>query len=109
MIKIQDKNNGVFVIKVGLKEVHTLDVPDLKDRLQEAIVESNIKKLVLDLSGVKLITSSGIGIFLNINKNLNSKFILACPSDEVRNVLDLTKISTVIKVFNSVDEALNAF
>ena len=109
MIHIQDKDNGVFIIKIGIKEVHTLDVPDLKDRLQQAIVERNIKKLVLDLSDVKLITSSGIGIFLNINKSLNSQFLLATPSEEVRNVLDLTKISTVITIFDTVDEALKAF
>jgi anti-anti-sigma regulatory factor len=35
--------------------------------------------MVLDLSDVKVITSTGIGIFLNINQILKSQLKLACP------------------------------
>ncbi len=109
MIQLEEKGNGLCVIKIKMQEVHTLDVPELKEKIQHAIVDKGIKKLVLDLSDVKIITSTGIGIFLNINQVLKSQFKLASPNDEIKKVLDLTKVSTVIKLYKSVDEAVNSF
>jgi anti-anti-sigma factor len=109
MIEVQDKGNGVFVIKIVMKEVHTLDVPDLKEKLQETIINKGIKKMVVDLADVKMITSSGIGIFLNINQSLKSQLRLASANEEVKKVLDLTKVTSVIKLLKTVDEALGTF
>ncbi len=108
MIELIDKGNGTFVVKIIMQEVHTLDVPDLKEKLQQAVVNKGIKRMVVDLSDVK-ITSSGIGIFLNINQNLKSQFRLAAPTPEVQKVLELTKVTSMIKVFNTVDAALQSF
>ena len=109
MIEVVNKNNGVFVIKIVMKEVHTLDVPDLKEKLQETIIDKGIKKMVVDLTDVKMITSSGIGIFLNINQSLKSQLRLAAANDEVKKVLDLTKVTSVIKLLKTVDEAIASF
>jgi anti-sigma B factor antagonist len=109
MIEVQDKGDGVFVIKIVMKEVHTLDVPDLKEKLQETIIDKGIKKMVVDLTDVKMITSSGIGIFLNINQSLKSQLRLASANEEVKKVLDLTKVTSVIKLLKTVDEALTTF
>lgn len=109
MIEVTDKGQGLFIIKIVMQEVHTLDVPDLKEKLQKSIVENDIKKLVLDLKDVKMITSSGIGIFLNINQSLKSQLRLASANDEVKKVLELTKVTSVISLYSSVDEAVNSF
>lgn len=109
MIEVNDKGEGVFVIKIVMQEVHTLDVPDLKEKLQQSITDKGIKKLVLDLQNVKMITSSGIGIFLNINQSLKSNLRLAAANNEVKKVLELTKVTSVIKFFNTIDEALASF
>ncbi len=109
MIEVNDKGEGLFVIRIAMQEVHTLDVPDLKEKLQQAIVDKGIKKLVLDLTDVKMITSSGIGIFLNINQSLQNQLKLASANEEVKKVLELTKVNSVIKLYGSVDEALASF
>jgi anti-anti-sigma factor len=109
MIEVNDKGEGLFVIRIAMQEVHTLDVPDLKEKLQQAIIDKGIKKLVLELSDVKMITSSGIGIFLNINQSLKSQLRLACANNEVKKVLELTKVTSVIKLFETVDMALTSF
>ena len=109
MIQLEEKGNGLCVIKIIMQEVHTLDVPELKEKIQHAVVDKSIKKLVLDLSDVKIITSTGIGIFLNINQILKSQLKLAAPNDEIKKVLELTKVTTVIKIYNSVDEAVKSF
>jgi anti-anti-sigma factor len=109
MIEVNDKGGGLFIIKIIMKEVHTLDVPDLKEKLQGTIIDRGIKKMVVDLTDVKMITSSGIGIFLNINQSLKSQLRLASANEEVKKVLDLTKVTSVIKLYKSVDEALASF
>lgn len=109
MIEVQDKGDGLFIIKIVMQEVHTLDVPDLKEKLQQAIIDKGINKLVLDLSDVKMITSSGIGIFLNINQSLKSQLRLAIANDEVKKVLELTKVTSVIKLFDSINSAIESF
>ena len=108
-IEFTDKGDGLFVLQVKIPEVHTLDVPDLKEKIQQLILNNNITKVVLDLSKVKTITSSGIGIFLNINEALKSKFRLACPSPEVKKVLDLTKVTSILKIFETVEMAIKSF
>lgn len=109
MIQLEEKGDGLCVIKIIMKEVHTLDVPDLKENIQQTIIEKGIQKLVLDLSDVKIITSTGIGIFLNINQSLKSKLKLASPNEDVKKVLELTKVTSVIKLYKSVDEAVQSF
>ncbi len=109
MIQLEERGDGLFVIKIIMKEVHTLDVPDLKENIQQTIIEKGIQKLVLDLSDVKIITSTGIGIFLNINQSLKSKLKLASPNEDVKKVLELTKVTSVIKLYESVDEAIQSF
>jgi len=109
MIEVNDKGGGIFVIKIVMKEVHTLDVTGLKEKLQATIIDRGIKKMVVDLAEVKMITSSGIGIFLNINQGLKSQLRLASANEEVKKVLDLTKVTSVIKLYKSVDEALASF
>jgi len=109
MIQLEERGDGLCVIKIIMKEVHTLDVPDLKENIQQTIIEKGIQKLVLDLSDVKIITSTGIGIFLNINQSLKSKLKLASPNEDVKKVLELTKVTSVIKLYKSVDEAVQSF
>ncbi len=109
MLEIKDLGDDLFVAKVTMNEVLTLDVPDLKEKLQHEILNREIKKLVLDLSDVKLITSSGIGIFLNINQSLKNGLRLAAPQHEVEKVLELTKVSSVIKIFSTVDAAIKSY
>jgi anti-sigma B factor antagonist len=108
LIEIIDKGDSRFIVKIIMEEVHTIAVPDLKEKLQNAIIEQGIKKMVIDLSDVKMITSSGIGIFLNINQSLKSKLRLARANQEVKKVLELTKVTNFIKLFDSTDDALNS-
>ena len=109
MFQLIEQENDIYVVKIEMSEVHTLDVPELKEKLQQTIISKGIKKMVIDLSNVKMITSSGIGIFLNINQSLKSGLRLAAPNQEVRKVLELTKVTSVIKVFDTNEAVLQSF
>ncbi len=109
MIEVIDKGDNLFVIKIVMREVHSLDIPNLKEKLLDTIIEKGIKKLVIDLSDVYMITSSGIGIFFNINQSLKSQLCFAAANVDLKKVLELTKVSSMIKLFPTVDEAIASF
>ncbi len=109
MFDLVDHGNDIYIVKMKLAEVHTLDVPELKEKLQQTIINKGIRRMVIDLANVKMITSSGIGIFLNINQSLKSGLRLASPNPEVQKVLELTKVTSVIKIFETVESALQSF
>jgi anti-sigma B factor antagonist len=109
MFDLAEHGNDIYIVKMKLAEVHTLDVPELKEKLQQTIISKGIKRMVIDLANVKMITSSGIGIFLNINQSLKSGLRLASPNPEVQKVLELTKVTSVIKVFSTVDAAVQSY
>ena len=109
MFDLIEHGNDIYIVKMKLAEVHTLDVPELKEKLQQTIISKGIRRMVIDLANEKMITSSGIGIFLNINQSLKSNLRLASPNPEVQKVLELTKVTSVIKVFETVDAAAKSY
>jgi anti-sigma B factor antagonist len=75
-----------------------------------ALMKSGIKKFVLDLNELKYIDSSGIGKIINITKLLrkqNGNISMSRVSQEIMQVFKLVKLDTFIKIFLSVEEAVN--
>lgn len=76
------------------------------------LIEENKKKIVLNLAGVRSIDSSGNGYLIASYTSLSAaggtiKF--ANLTGQPQNVLVITKLLTVYDVYDSVEEALDAF
>ena len=68
-------------------------------------------KLILDLSGVSSMDSAGIGelaLLATWAQQRNAVLKCAGPSHVFRNLLDLTKLDSVLEVYNTLDEALES-
>lgn len=66
--------------------------------------------LVVDLSRVPLIDSTGIAVLLEYLRDagdFNGRFCFAAPTDHVRTVFEMIRLDTVIPIFNSVAEAID--
>ena len=62
---------------------------------------NGVKKLVLDLSDVEYISSSGLRVLLGFNKTLSSnggEFVVRKPSQMVREVFDITNFSDILNI-----------
>lgn len=69
-------------------------------------------RLVVDLMNVPLIDSSALGaivITLKSCQRLGGKLVLLNPQKAVREVLEVTKLSTVIEIYDTEEGACNAF
>jgi anti-anti-sigma factor len=95
-IEIQD---DVCVLRLKGRCVAVTD-PDYLRSQAEQIKAGNHSKLLVDLSEASGIGSTVIGfvveLYTSITKKTDGRFTLAGANSHVRNVLDLTRLSTVI-------------
>lgn len=80
----------------------------LKDRLLKALEEED-RALVIDLSQVQFIDSSGLGALLSGYKNANlcaRGFALVGLQPLVKSMFELTRLHSVFEIYPSMEEAL---
>ena len=87
------------------------DTKDFNELLHKLISEGKTK-IVVDLSGVKFMNSSGLGMLiggLTTVKKAEGFFKLANVTDKIESLLIITKLITIFETFDSVDEAVKSF
>ncbi|WP_035804318.1 STAS domain-containing protein [Lunatimonas lonarensis] len=73
-------------------------------------VEEGAKNCVIDLSKVRYISSSGIGVLITIltkMRNVGGEVFLSAPSEHVKKLLIITKLNNIFTVYDSLEEALS--
>src|SRR5919109_1331974 len=106
--------------------LHGSTEPELLDRARQAL-EDGSKHLLLDLSGVEVLTSAGLRAIHNIFNLFTPKsdlqvirqhgeepykspyFKLVCPNPNVYYVLNIAAFLQNILIYNDMDEAVASF
>jgi anti-sigma B factor antagonist len=105
------QQNDVTVLDVkGKVTLGTGDIA-LRDAVQTA-VNSGATKVVINMSGVSTIDSSGVGELVSAYTsaaNRNVKLKLANLPAKITDVLTITQLITVFDVYDSEEEAVRAF
>jgi anti-anti-sigma factor len=73
--------------------------------------EKSITKAVADLSDVPYVDSTGLAFIVELHKALTARggqLFLAAPNERVREVLELTRISGIVPLYDNADEAQSA-
>ena len=76
------------------------------------LIEVNKKNVVIDLSRVKWMNSSGLGTVmgcLTSLKNAGGDLKLCGVTEKVKSLFMITKLITLFDTHNTVDEAVKAF
>ncbi|MBC8101026.1 MAG: STAS domain-containing protein [Cytophagales bacterium] len=101
-------HEGVCVIEVH-GEVDLSTSPQLKTALAEAGKGS--RQVIVDLSAVGYMDSSGFGILLSATKNLRpeggSLYLVGC-NGSIQRMLEITRLNTLFNLYATADEARNA-
>lgn len=72
-------------------------------------IEEGIIRCIIDISDVRFINSSGIGILITILTKLRNKegeLILINPSEQVKKLLIITKLNAIFNVLVNREEAI---
>ena len=73
------------------------------------VINSGTQRLVVDLSQLEYVSSSGLRVFLLAAKRLQAtdgKIVLCGLQDNVRQVFDLAGFSSILSIYGSRDEAI---
>lgn len=95
MENLQIKRSEKSITAVYSGEI-TLDiVQDLKKEILKALEECSCNSLLLDLSDISFIDSSGIGFLVAMNtrmKNEGNELVICRPSTQVKKTLELVQL-----------------
>lgn len=106
--RIQDE---IVILEPKGKIMGGPDASLLHDKLHEYI-EQNKTKVIVDLSKVDWMNSTGLGILisgLTTVRNNNGELKLANLTKKVQSLLTITKLVTVFESYDSLDEAIDSF
>ena len=99
-------DSGIVVRLGGDVDMHTS--PELHQTLVELCAEKP-QRLVLDLSAVDYLDSSGVGSLVEIYRRTmkeGGRLVLVSPSARVNGVLEITKLDRFFTIVGSEQEAL---
>jgi anti-sigma B factor antagonist len=88
-------------------ELDLARAPSLKWALIDAL-EAGRNQLVVDLSATTFMDSTGLGVFVGVNRSLTAEARLAivCPRASLLNIFELSGMDGAFAIFPALEEAL---
>jgi anti-sigma B factor antagonist len=109
---IKEKMEGtVAVLSLRGNLVGEPDTDNLRDKIY-GLLQEDFKKIVLDMNGVRCVSSSGLGTLiasLTSVKNKGGDLRLANVTDKVESLFAITQLVKVFKTYESVERAITSF
>ena len=102
------RNDGAVVVSLA-GELDLYNAHEVRDALLEICAESP-DRLVVDLSAVRFIDSTALGVLIEARTKLANRrgFLLAAPGLETRRALEISGLDRHFAVHDSLDSALAA-
>ena len=98
------------ICMVSLDGVLNTETSETLRKAFDDLIESNIWKFVVDLSGVSYMGSSGIGLFISLLDTLDEHkgtIVFISPQANVMEVFKLFKLATFYSITNNLQDAIN--
>jgi anti-sigma B factor antagonist len=89
-------------------EIHATTAPEFSERLNAAIAQGRTG-VVLDLTGVEFIDSTGLSVLLNGLRRVTrvrGTLVLACANPTVLRLFEITKLDSTFEIVADCDEAV---
>lgn len=105
------EQDGVVILEPKGKIMGGPDAGAVRERLHQLISDGK-KKVVVDLSGVSWMNSSGLGILiggLTTMRNSGGDLKLANTTEKVHNLLMVTKLISIFESYDTVDDAVASY
>lgn len=110
-MKAEERNiDDVHILQL-FDRIDASSSKDLKEIIQNKIEENKIR-LLLDLSEVSFIDSSGLGMLITCLKTINNaggQLKIASICNPVKTIFDTTRMDRVFEIFENNDDALKSF
>ncbi len=104
-----DAQNTVIVHVQGKIIGNT--VAQFRTEIEQQLQNGN-NKLIVDLKNVPLLDSTALGVIivtLQVLQRSGGKLVLLSPQKAVSSILDVTRLSSILEVYETEEAARNAF
>lgn len=101
------EQGGRTVVEVG-GEIDVYTAPTLRDRLNGLVADGHYD-LVVDMSGVEFLDSTGLGVLVGGLKRVRShdgSLQLVCSDERILKVFRITGLTKVFQIHDTVDAAV---
>ncbi len=107
-VETEHPGHGQVVVAVS-GEIDLYTAGYLREAIDDLDVGS-IRRLVIDLSEVGFIDSTGLGVLVAAARRLpiGSPFVVVCRTEKVREVLLMTGLDRIFRIYDTRDEAVEA-
>lgn len=106
-ITFDNLNNSLVVTLMGELDHHSAE--EVRVKMDDRIDRENVKRLILDFSGVTFMDSSGIGVVIGRYKKMSFRKGELCVvnvNNSVKRVFELSGMFKIIKAYDNLDEAV---
>ncbi len=106
-LALEEREIGDWAVLAVRGEVDVYTAPRLRERLIE-IISRGARRVVVDLEGVDFLDSTGLGVLVGALKRLRSndgELDLVCTQPRIRKVFEITGLTKVFSIHESVEEA----
>ncbi|MBN1518274.1 STAS domain-containing protein [Candidatus Sumerlaeota bacterium] len=107
--ELNEKQSFLSCQVKGYLDAHT--VIQFEESLNQAVDQSQVKQLVVDLGDLYYISSAGIGALMGLTQKLrrqNGELILLRPSEKVFNIFEMLGFTHIFRIVQTQDEAMDA-
>ena len=109
-IKIEEREGAVVIRPVGNVTLGG-SASFLRDQVQQLLKRQGLKKIVVDMSNVSYMDSTGLAELVSASttaKNAGIELVLASLSKKMHDLLTITKLYMIWKIFPTNEDALLA-
>lgn len=101
--------NAIMIIEFSGDLIGEENGPEIIEAVNNEIM-NDVKHCAVNISDVRYINSSGIGVLITILtkfRNKDGEVVLINPSDHVKKLLVITKLNAIFTIVQSMEEAVN--
>ncbi len=109
-VVVTPQSRGTAVVELSGR-LDLLSAAEVRQQISTAVADGN-QRLVVDMSGVEFIDSTGLGSLvsgLKATRLAGGDLRLARPGEQVRTILKLTTLDRVLKPYETTEEALAGY
>lgn len=107
-LKVSTRQQGDTSVLSATGEVDVFTAPTLDQAISAELAEQRAR-LVVDLSGVSFLDSTGLGVLvkgLKGARDAGGSLDIVVTSDRIRRIFDITGLDASLRIFDTVDDAL---
>lgn len=108
-LQLATRHEGAVAVVSVMGEVDVFSAPGLDSEL-DALIAAGSPRLVVDLSEVAFLDSTGLGVLVKALKHAREAdgwLHLVVTSDRIRKIFDITGLDASIPIFDTAQDAIN--